>query len=50
MIHCYGNDSIQYRNIQELVRKELPQSITSWNDDPDRTFEEIMALVKKLGI
>lgn len=47
--HCYRY--FQYIPIEILVRDKLIiGDITIWNDDPDRTFEEVKELVEELDI
>ena len=44
---AYEGDSIIYRIKQHLAH---PDSIADWQDDPERTFAQIRALVEALDI
>ena len=47
---CYPN-IYQAAQIEERVRQVLLiGSIVDWNDAPERTYEEVMAVVEKAGI
>lgn len=48
----YGAVDKCYENIIEIDNKirEKVISIVDWNDDPNRTFEEVKALVEELDI
>ena len=51
---CYGIDDVRTTRIIKKVRKELNMrggdGIDDWNDDPNRTFKDVRALVRKLNI
>ncbi len=48
MIHCYGMPA--YREVNDRVKKEIGMMVFEWNDDPNRTFEEIKTLVEEMDI
>lgn len=45
---CY--EAKDHGTIEEKIRKEIGTNIVTWNDAPNRTFEEVKALVEKLDI
>ncbi len=51
---CYGG-SEDYRKIRALIEENIPSAfgmnqIAAWNDDEQRTFDDVKALVEKLDI
>lgn len=46
---CYPNSDERYL-INQMVYKELGQLPHNWNDDVNRTHDEVLELVTKLGI
>lgn len=49
---CYGEGE-RYNAIDQRLRDEMARrgfSLTKWNDHPQRTFEEVRALVEELDI
>lgn len=50
--HCYrGNgDGVIYSEVREKVKKEIGGSVWDWNDNKERTFEDVKALIEKLDI
>lgn len=55
LMKCYGNKS-SIIPIEAKVRKALGEdqfhggSYVNWNDDPQRKYEEVLALVKELDL
>lgn len=47
--HCYNNPDDQ-NNILSIIEAKIKQSIPSWNDAPERTFDDIRKLVEELDI
>lgn len=51
--HCYDKDP---RKIERKITEKIKQiskpgtTILSWSDDPERTFEEVKALVDELDV
>ena len=37
-------------DVEQRLRRELPQGTAEWNDDPTRTQAEVVALLKSLDI
>jgi hypothetical protein len=51
MVWCYGLDLSEYSRVKKQIQVELGlDTIGQWNDQPERTFEEVQALVQKLDI
>jgi len=52
MIKCYGGSSDKYNEVKNKLQQELGRSmsITLWNDDPNRTFQDVKNLVTRLDI
>lgn len=46
---CYTN-RIERWDIEKKIEKEIGCYVVSWNDDPERTFEEVKELVERLDI
>ena len=47
---CYPYEEWSHVRIQLQHRLHYGQSITEWNDAPERTFEDIQRLVNELDI
>lgn len=46
---CYVNDD--WRRVMDKIKLHIMvESITVWNDSPERTFEEVKKLVNELDI
>ncbi len=45
---CYPEG--KWLEIGEKIRMEIQNSIINWNDNENRTFKQVKALVKKLDI
>ena len=53
LMHCYvGQDGDAYYTAYQRISKALTagQGISSWNDDPARTYAEVYDLLKRLDI
>ena len=50
IIKCYVMDFETQRKINERIRNKIGNDIPNWNDAPERTFEDVKKLVKKLNI
>lgn len=48
-IKCYGIEKAD-NEITAQIRAKLGCGLVSWNDSPNRTFEEVRALVLELDI
>lgn len=50
--HCYSHplSSITFNEIWSILWSRLKTTPTTWNDSPERTFEEVKALVEELDI
>jgi hypothetical protein len=40
----------EYKGVKSRILHEIGEPITTWNDAPERTFEDIKQLVEKLDI
>lgn len=49
---CYQNNVEWFAALRKLQQAIEPPGMTvvEWNDDPDRTFEEVSELIKKAGV
>lgn len=47
MYHCYGGYICKE---VDLVRRRVDNNVVSWNDAPERTHAEVVALCKELDI
>lgn len=54
IIYCYGEDYTRVELSDQVLRKVMNKigtdDIVEWNDDPDRTFAEVKALIEELDI
>jgi hypothetical protein len=51
MIWCYGGDTSEYTRVRQQIQAELGHTYFGrWNDQSERTFDEVKALVQKLDI
>lgn len=51
--HVYGTYTKRYAEMRHRLVHALPLdsgSLTRWNDHPDRTFKDIMRVVRKAGV
>lgn len=46
---CYEDSQVEW-GIKRRVREAVNGSLIDWNDAPERTFQEVKALVEKLDI
>ena len=47
---CYAVGSNEKYAVMMRVRQMLDDSITNWNDAPERTFSDVRALIEQLDI
>ena len=47
---CYKRDTKEFVEVEAKVLAELGSPISYWNDEPGRTFQEVLDLVTKLDI
>lgn len=48
VIHCYPEQTGD--GVSNLLRKVIGESIICWNDAPERTHAEVLALVERLDV
>lgn len=48
IILCYPHSEVE--SVCDKVRKHLNMSITEWNDDEKRKFEDVKNVVEELGL
>lgn len=49
-VRCYGKNSLEFYNVLKKINASLKTGIFGFNDHPDRTYEEVFALVKELDV
>lgn len=50
VVKCYGDVYESHGEVYKKIRLEIKNYIASWNDAPERTFEEVKDLCEKLDI
>jgi len=47
---CYGSNIKEEKQIIQLLNKETGGNVVEWNDNPERKFDEVKALVERLDV